>query len=73
VLKNNSIIYRALLKYGHINFTLEIIEYTDKSSVIAKEQYYLNKLNPSYNICKVAGSSLGRITHDYTRLKLRHA
>ena len=27
ILKNNSIIYRALLKYGYSNFRLEILEY----------------------------------------------
>ena len=69
---NNSIIYRALLKYGYSKFTLEILEYCDKNSVIEKEQYYLDLLNPNYNICKTAGSSLGRITKDHTRLKLRY-
>lgn len=73
VLKNKSIIYRALLKYGYINFSLEILEYTDKSSVLVREQYYLDVLNPSYNICKVAGSSYGRITKENTRMKLRFA
>lgn len=46
MLKNKSIIYRALLKYGYINFTLEILEYTDISSVVEREQYYSDKLNP---------------------------
>lgn len=72
ILNNNSIMYRALLKYGYSKFTLEILEYCDKSSVIEKEQYYLDLLNPNYNICKTAGSSLGRITKDHTRLKLRY-
>ena len=73
ILSNKSIIYRALLKYGYSKFTLDILEYCDKSSVITKEQYYLDLLNPNYNICKTAGSSLGRTTQDHTRLKLRHA
>lgn len=73
VLKNKSIVYRALLKYGYINFSLEILEFTDKSSVIEREQFYLDTLKPSYNICKVAGSSYGRITKENTRLKLRFA
>lgn len=73
ILINNSIVYRALLKYGYSKFTLEILEYCDKSSVIEKEQYYLDLLNPSYNICKTAGSSQGRVTLDHTRFKLRRA
>jgi group I intron endonuclease len=72
ILNNNSIMYRALLKYGYSKFTLEILEFCDKSSVLEKEQYYLDLLNPNYNICKTAGSSLGRITKDHTRLKLRY-
>lgn len=72
ILKNNSIIYRALLKYGYENFSLEIIEYCDKISVINKEQYYIDLLKPEYNLCFKAGSSLGRVTREETRAKLRN-
>jgi group I intron endonuclease len=70
-LKNNSIIYRALLKNGYSNFRLEILEYCDKNDTIFKEQYYIDLLKPEYNICLKAASSLGRITREETRLKLR--
>jgi len=46
------IIYRSLLKYGHSNFSLEILEYCDKKSLIKREQYYINLLKPEYNILK---------------------
>lgn len=46
ILKNNSLIYRALLKYGYYNFYLEILEYCDKINVIDKEQYYIDHLKP---------------------------
>lgn len=72
-LKNNSIIYRALLKNGFSHFKLEILEYCTIFKLIEREQYYFDKLKPRYNICKVAGSSLGRITSNSTRLKLKHA
>jgi group I intron endonuclease len=65
-LKNHSIIYRALLKYDYSNFALEIIEYCDRTDTIKREQYYLDLFKPEYNICFVAGSSLGRITSDET-------
>jgi len=55
----NSIIHKALLKYGYANFQLEILEYCDISMCIEREQYYLDLLNPKYNILKKAGSSLG--------------
>jgi group I intron endonuclease len=72
ILKNKSLIYRALLKYGYSNFKLEILEYCDKTSTISREQYFIDSLNPEYNLCLKAGSSLGRITREDTRLKLRN-
>jgi group I intron endonuclease len=38
---------------------LDILEYCDISTVIEREQYYLDKLKPEYNILKIAGSRLG--------------
>ena len=52
-------IYRGLLKYGYSNFSLEILEYCNPSEVFSREQYYLDLLNPDYNILKIAGSHLG--------------
>ncbi len=60
------------MKNGFSNFKLEILEYCDKNCTIVKEQYYIDTLNPEYNICLKAGSSLGRITREETRLKLRN-
>lgn len=57
--KKNSLIYKALVKYGYLNFTLEIIEYCEPKDVIKREQYYIDLLKPEYNICKTAGSTLG--------------
>lgn len=59
IIKDNSRIYRALLKHGYSNFNLEILEYCDKKDLINREQYYLDLLKPEYNICKIAGSMLG--------------
>ena len=71
--KINSHIYRALLKYGHSKFSLEIIEYCEAEEVVTKEQYYIDLLDPEYNICPIAGSSLGRKVSDETRAKLAAA
>ena len=73
VKNNNSIIYRALLKYGYNSFRLEILEYCEESKVLEREQYFLDKLKPTYNICNIAGSSAGRVVRGETRLKLRKA
>nr|YP_009268560.1 hypothetical protein [Beauveria caledonica]AMD61824.1 hypothetical protein [Beauveria caledonica] len=59
LLNDNSRIYRALLQYNYSNFKLEILEYCDKELVLVREQYYLDLLQPEYNILKIAGSSLG--------------
>jgi hypothetical protein len=42
-----------------ITKTLEILEYCDRSIVINREQYYLDRYEPEYNMLTKAGSSLG--------------
>ena len=48
------IIYKALLVYGYENFILEISEHCDPSLVLERKQYYIDLLEPKYNILKVA-------------------
>jgi group I intron endonuclease len=69
--KDSFIISRALIKYGYSNFSVTILEYCDKSDLIIKEQYYFNKLNPQYNILKIAGSSRGFKHSEETKIKIR--
>jgi len=57
--KRKRAINLALLKHGYSNFQLEILEYCKKSELIKREQYYLDLLQPEYNILKIAGSRLG--------------
>lgn len=66
--KNNSYISRALLRHGYAVFRLSILEYIDVSNlpkekarklILEREQYYLDLLEPEYNILKMAGSPLG--------------
>lgn len=68
--RGNSMIYNAILKYKHNNFSLEILEYCDNNILLEREQYYIDLLNPEYNICKTAGSVLGRIFSNETKLKI---
>lgn len=49
----------ALVKYGHKNFTLDILEYCPKTKLIEREQFYLDLLVPDYNVLKYAYSLLG--------------
>lgn len=52
-------IYQAINKYGMQEFKLEILEYCDKTVTIEREQFYLDKLKPEYNLLKKAGSVFG--------------
>ena len=49
--KNNSMIYKALLKYGYSIFKLDILE-CDPIALIVREQYYIDHFKPEYNILK---------------------
>lgn len=57
--RNPRPITQALLKHGHSNFTLEILEYCPQASLLEREQFYLDLLKPEYNILKFAYSMLG--------------
>ncbi len=52
-------IIRALKKYGIDSFILYIIEYTECDDLLIREQFWLDSLQPKYNILKEAGNSAG--------------
>jgi len=72
ILKHNSRIYKSILEYNYSNFNLEILEYCNKESLISREQYYIDLLNPEYNILKKAGSCLGFKHSPETLLKFKN-
>ena len=59
VVRNNSYIYKSLIKNGYSNFKLEILEYCELDVILIREQYYIDLFNPEYNILKIAGSFRG--------------
>lgn len=63
-------ISRALLKYGYSSFSLSILEYCSVENLIEREQFYIDLLEPGYNICKTAGSTLGKIHSEEARVKI---
>jgi len=69
----NSLICKALIKYGYSCFSFIILEYCDKIDVVKREQYYIDTLNPEYNLAKIAGSSLGVIRSEETKAKIDEA
>lgn len=71
--RGKSRIYQSLLKNGYLNFQLEILVYCEAEDAVngLVEQKFIDLLKPEYNLCKIAGSSLGRITTEETRKRLR--
>lgn len=60
---------RAVNKYKEENFSFEIIEKCSTENLLKREQYYLDVLNPKYNISKIAGSNLGIKRTEEVKLK----
>jgi len=52
ILKNRSLISNSLLEYGYSNFSLDIMEYCEPKLLMHREQYYIDTLDPEYNILK---------------------
>lgn len=66
--KHHSIaLQRAWTKYGTNVFEFSILEETEVALLLEREQYYLDTLKPAYNICRVAGSTRGRVLTEETR------
>lgn len=62
--KHHSVkLQRAWVKYGEASFTLDVLEYVeDCTQLLTREQHWLDTLNTvddGYNVCRVAGSTLG--------------
>lgn len=47
-------------KYGESDLGFSIIVGCEKENLISYEQFYIDALNPYFNICKIAGNTLGR-------------
>ena len=60
-------------KYGKDDLIFIIVELCFPEFLTAREQHYINKLKPYFNICKTAGSNLGIKFSEETRRKLSKA
>lgn len=47
-------------KHGEAAFEFKVVEECPKDKLIDREQHWLNASKPEFNICKTAGSTLGR-------------
>ena len=59
----NSKLYKAMAQYGRDNFTFEIIEKTD--NLKDREQYWIDRLKPIYNINRAKGKDKDSIRQYY--------
>jgi len=56
----NKKLQNAYNKYGELNMLFQIIEFVDnKDQLTSREQFYIDTLNPRFNICKVANRTSG--------------
>lgn len=67
----NRSILKALRKYEVNNWIFIILETCQASVVLEREQYWLDILEPEYNLSKVAGSTLGVALCEEAKAKLR--
>lgn len=55
----NAHLQAAFTLYGESAFAYELIEECGKDQLLACEQSHIDSLRPAYNICQVAGNTLG--------------
>lgn len=64
---------RDWLAFGADNFEYTILEFVDPQRVLEAEQAWMDKLNPKYNILKLAGTRRGHKHSPETKEKMRQA
>lgn len=69
----NAILQHSVDKYGLDNFTFIILLYCSKSDTLLYEQKAIDKYKPYYNICQIAGNSLGYKHTDIAKSKIKQA
>jgi group I intron endonuclease len=69
----NKHLQRAWDRYGEENFCFNIMETCDPDLLITREQYYIDTINPTYNMARIAGSTLGKKHSDDAINKMRLA
>lgn len=66
----NSRLQNHYNKYGETDLVFSILTGCDKDALIKNEQFFIDSINPFFNICKSAGSPLGRKHSKETREKI---
>jgi len=58
-------------KYGESDLIFLFIIACDKDDLIKHEQFFIDSLNPFFNICRKAGNTLGKKLSEETKEKIR--
>jgi len=66
----NQKIFNHVNKYGITDLSFSILLFCEINDLIKTEQFFIDSYNPYFNICKVAGSPLGRKQSKETKLRL---
>jgi len=70
----NPHLQRAYDLYGTDAFSFVVLECVEhESDLLTREQFYIDTLNPEYNIARTAGSNLGRTYTPETRTRMSAA
>lgn len=65
----NYLLQAHCLKYGINDLVFSIVEHCPIGSLIKREQFYIDQFAPSFNICRIAGNTIGRPQSEETRRK----
>jgi len=71
----NPYLQSAWNKYGEESFKFYVLEYVDKTDLISREQFWIDKLKAydreiGYNLCQTAGNVAGRKASEETKVLL---
>lgn len=67
---HNPHLQSAYNKYGKDSFVFTVLEQCGKEFLISREQFFIDEINPEYNICPTAGNTLGRKFSEETKKKM---
>lgn len=60
----------GVFKYGYASFSFTVLEICKPEDLIQREQHYIDLLRPYYNLCRTAGSTLGKAHTEETKVKI---
>lgn len=67
---NNAHLQAAFTLYGEGAFEYVLLETCSLDELLTREQHYIDTLQPGYNICRVAGNTLGVLHGPDARVKM---